>query len=180
MYIYIRLYRQARQILDNKHPSRKSIATRRGVTRKMPREQLTRMMMMAIPGTDLQPEYIRISRRANKEGIFSSHPTQQACQGCLLDVARCLDRCETFQCDICFSFRVSRYRDADRVESTATCRPGVRRRFVFTSKNFHFARAQIANTETTLFSCSPHFELGELNQLSSSLLLHEKSLARLA
>lgn len=58
-----------------------------------------------------------------------------------------------------FFLRVSRYRDADRVESAATCRPGVRRRFV-SSKTFTFARTQIARTRQPrddALSCSPHF-----------------------
>lgn len=59
-----------------------------------------------------------------------------------------------------FFLRVSRYRDADRVESAATCRPGVRRRFV-SSKIFTFA--PIARTRANrqpgddALSCSPHF-----------------------
>lgn len=96
MYIYTFIARRSSIISI----PRKVIAACGGVTRKMLRERLRRW-----PSRELifsQSE--RMAERANKEGIFSSHPTQQACQGCLLDVARRLDRCETFQCDICFSF----------------------------------------------------------------------------
>lgn len=79
-----------------------------------------------------------------------------------------------------FFLRVSRYRDADRVESAATCRPGVRRRFV-SSKIFTFAPTQIARTpqsnpKLTLFLALRTFRAWRLIEL----LLHERSLAHLA
>lgn len=119
-------------------------------------------------------------RRANKEGIFSSHPTQQACQGCLLDVARRLDRCETFQCDICFSF-VFHVIETPIVWSLP---PRVVR--VYAVGSFHprfslFARTQIARTpqsnpKITLFLALRTFRAWRLIEL----LLHERSLAHLA
>lgn len=81
-------------------------------------------------------------------------------QGCLLGCSKTLRSMWNLLMWYMFFLRISHYRDAERVESTATCRPGVRRRFV-SPKISIFERELRKCIRSYFFSHSfSHFELG--------------------
>ena len=91
-------------------------------------------------------------------------------QGCLLRCNKAFRSMWNLLMWYMFFLRISYYRDAEHMESTVTCRPGIHRRFVPPKILFSSASSRKCNVRGYIF-CILHFELGAIK-----LFLHEKSL----
>lgn len=113
----------------------------------------------------------KLYRRASekKKEQFQNTLRAAGMQRCLLGCSKTLRSMWNLLMWYMFFLRISYYRDAERVKSTATCRPGVRRRFV-SPKITIFERESRKWIRPHFFAlCTLHFELGAIE-----LFLHEK------
>lgn len=91
-------------------------------------------------------------------------------QGCLLGCSKAFRSMWNLLMWYMFFLHISYYRDAERMESTVTSRPGIHRRFV--SPKISIFERELRKCIRGYIFCILHFELGAIK-----LFLHEKSLA---